>query len=126
MPVVNLGAVWLNDGLDPSDYKSFQNTTGLEVETARDGTVRRLANGRLRLVLGSAAPHTTSLTFELCDRDQIDWLEQHVGRAVCYRDDRGRKYYGVYLEVSVRENVARQDYADANITLAEVTYPEGQ
>lgn len=119
------GAVWISLASDLTDVQSFQNTTMLKVTTEQDGAVRRLANGRLRAVLGATKPHTWELNFELCSRTQISWLQDRVGQLVCVRDDRGRKVYGTYFAVPVTENVARSEYGDATITLTETTHDEG-
>jgi len=119
------GAVWINLASNLADVQTFQNTTMLKVTTEQDGSVRRLANGRLRAVLGASQPRTWELQFELCSRTQIAWLQDRVGQLVCVRDDRGRKVYGTYFSVPVTENVMRAEYGDATITLTETTHDEG-
>lgn len=124
MTTVNLGAVFLNAANDLVDVQSFQNTIGLVATKSRDGEIRALANGRLRLVLRATTARSFNLRFELCTRTQVTWLEDHVAQVLCARDDRGRKVYGAYLSVPVTENVARSDYADIDIVFTEVTHSE--
>ncbi len=124
MSTVNLGAVFLNAANNLADSVSFQNVTGLTYLKGTDGDVRALANGRLRLVTTTTTRQSYALNLELCTRTQITWLQDHIGALVCARDDRGRKVYGTYFEVTVDENVARSDYADASLRFTEVTHSE--
>lgn len=124
MATVTLTALWLNLATNTADYQAFQNPVALVVKTTKDGSVRKLANGRLRAVLGTAKPRVFETQLELCTRTQIDWLEAHVGDLVCVRDDRGRKVYGTYFEVPVTENVFRSDYGDVALVITETTHSE--
>jgi hypothetical protein len=124
MTTMVYGAVWINLASALTDVQSFSNTTMLKVTTEQDGSVRRLANGRLRAVLGATEPRTWELQFELCSRTQITWLQDRVGQLVCVRDDRGRKVYGTYFAVPVNETIARSEYGDVTITVQETTHSE--
>ncbi len=124
MTTVNLGAVWLNKASDLTDAQAFNNVIVLKVAKAKDGSVRALANGRLRIVTTSTEQQVYELTLELCTRTQITWLEDRVGVLMCLRDDRGRKVYGTYFQVTADENVARSDYTNATLTFYESTHSE--
>lgn len=125
MTTIILGAVWINLASNLTDVQTFSNTTGLKVDTDQDGAVRKLANGRLRAVLGATKGRTYELNFELCSRTQITWLEDRVGQLVCVRDDRGRKVFGTYFSVPVTELTTRSEYGSVTLTVAETTYDEG-
>lgn len=124
MSTVNLGAVWLNKASNLTDSQRFDNVTGLQAIKANDGDVRALANGRLRMVTTTTLQRQYALTLELATRTQIDWLEAHVGELLCARDDRGRKVYGTYFEVSVDEVIERSDYGNVSLRFTEVTHSE--
>lgn len=122
--VVTLNEVRLNVASNMSDSMAFQNVTEFKVAVAQQGEVRALANGRLRAVRRAAKPSGASFKFELCTREQIDWLEDKVGQLLCFRDDRGRKMYGLYWAAPVAESIVRVEYGDVEIDFHEVTHTE--
>lgn len=124
MAAVLLGAIWLNRADNLNDSIAFTNIKTYKVSRTKDGEVRALANGRMRAVQRAATVRYAELELELCDRQQIDWLETHVGEAVCIRDDRGRKWYGVYFSVGVTESTFRTDYGDVSIKFEAVSNSE--
>lgn len=121
---VTLAEVRLNHGANMADSMAFQNVTEFKVATTQSGEVRALANGRLRAVKRSARPSGAQFKFELCNRTQIDWLRDKVGELVCFRDDRGRKIWGIYWAAPVTENITRVEYGDVEIEFHEVSHSE--
>lgn len=124
MATVDLRTLWLNLASDPSQAASFPYMSALTWTKEQPGEVRRYANGRLRVVRRAGKPKSADVALPGCDRAQVDWLEEHVGRVVCVRDDRGRKVFGVYLAVAVTELSLPRGRADVSLSLAEVTYSE--
>ena len=124
MSALALGAVFLNAAADLSDFARFDSPTGLQVNTSQDGQVRTLANGRTRIVKRAGTPRTFSLSLPYLQRADIAWLEAHVGDLLCIRDHLGRKAYGVYFDVPVKEVQYVSDRADVDLSLTEVSHSE--
>lgn len=124
MASVTLTTIWINVAATPSDYRSFDLMSELNVTTVQPGEVRQLASGRARLVLrAGGVKRTISASLPLTDRVDVEWLEARAGRLVCVRDDRGRKIWATYLSVTVDENQGLAT-ADVSLSLAEVTFDE--
>lgn len=124
MATVTLGTVWLNLAADPSVYLSLPTMASLSATTAVPGEVRRMANGRMRSVTRAGSARGAEVDVENATRAEIDWLEAHVGDLVCVRDDRGRKFFGVYYSVPVEEMLGQPGYGGVSLSLAEVTHSE--
>lgn len=124
MATLQLDCVFLNLASDLSDFQSFPLMSSLKISTSQPGEVRTMANGRRRLVRTAGKPRTAIVDLSHCTRTQVDWLEQHVGDLVCVRDDRGRKFYGVYLSVDVDETPTNTDDGGTSLSLTEVTHSE--
>ncbi len=123
MASVELDTLWLNDMADLSDYQSFPMMSALTIKPVVVGGVRGYANGRRRAITQPGRFVTASGSLPACTREQMDWLEEHTGRPVLVRDDRGRKFYGIYLEADFDEH-AYDDEADAALTIAEISHSE--
>lgn len=123
MATVTLGTVWLNLVSDPSVSLTLPTMASLSIATGQDGEVRRLANGRLRLVKRAGQARSASVDIEGATRTEVEWLEDHVGDLLCVRDDRGRKFFGAYMGVEADE-VRANDYANVSLVLTEVTHSE--
>lgn len=123
MATVVLNSVWLNLAADPTVYLWLPTMASLSISTGQDGEVRRLANGRLRLVKRAGQARSASVDIEGATRTEVEWLEDHVGDLVCVRDDRGRKFFGVYMSVDADE-IRANDYAGVSLALVEVTHSE--
>jgi hypothetical protein len=124
MATVQLRTLWLNLASDPSQAMSFPYMSALTWSKEQPGEVRRYANGRTRIIRRAGQTRTAEVTLTGCNREQIDWLEEHVGDLVCVRDDRGRKVFGAYLIVPVAEAQHRRDRGDVSLSLAEVSFSE--
>lgn len=124
MATITLDTVWINLASDPSQYRSFPLMSSLRVVKDQPGSVSNYASGRRRLVLKSGGGFTVSLTLPQLDRDQITWLEAHIGELMLVRDDRGRKIWGTYLSLPVDESQGDSGHGDASISFSEITYSE--
>ena len=122
MPAITLTTVWLNSAWNPGDRMSFPNLNELSVTMDAPVSVRRFANGDDRLITRDGDPDDNpTMSMPWSDRTQVRWIEDHVGELVCYRDDRGRKVFGVYLEAEVEEPRTTADYGSVSLSLVEVT-----
>jgi hypothetical protein len=83
-----------------------------------------LAGGRERLVTTAGSPQSYGWKMSRVDRAQIDWLEDHVGRVLCVRDDRGRKFYGTYLSSPIDEANWSKTRGAVDLSLRSVTHTE--
>ena len=124
MTILNLRTVWLNDAANLDDKISLPSMSSLEVATAYDGEVRQYASGRRRVVTRGVPAKAASLSVVGADRTTVAWLENHVGRILLFRDDRGRKFYGVFFEVGVAEHGPSKVYGNLSIEVQQVTLSE--
>ena len=122
MPTI-LRTVWLNDAAYPSDSMNFIKMSVLKRTATSPARVQRVAGGRLRVIRRAGEPREWALTLPLLTRVQVDWLESHLGATVCARDDRGHKFFAVYLAVPVDERKFEKR-GDVTLTLAEVSFSE--
>lgn len=118
------GTLWLNDAADLSDLVRFEYVESLSPSVEQPGEVRMLAGGRERLVTTAGRPKSYSWSLSRVTREQIQWIEAHVGRVLCVRDDRGRKFYGTYLTAPFNESTFSHDRSTASLTLESVTHFE--
>jgi hypothetical protein len=124
MAAVQLRSLWLNLAADPAVAMSFPYMSTLTWTKEQPGEVRRYANGRTRIIRRKGKPRSAEATLSGCSREQIAWLEEHVGALVCVRDDRGRKMYATYLTAPVTEAQHRRDRGDVTLAFAEVSHSE--
>lgn len=123
MASVELHTLWLNDMADLSDYRSFTYMSKLTVKPVIDGEVRTYAGGRRRAIQRPGRFHELTATLPACTRDQLEWLAEKVGSPVLVRDDRGRKFYGVFFDVDTDEHQYDAE-GDASLSITEITHSE--
>lgn len=121
---VTLNAVWLNVASDPIDSLALSQLSQLQPATDQAGAVRAMASGSLRLVQQAVRARSYRLSAPMATRAQIEWLEAHIGVTLCVRDDRGRKFFAVYLSVPVDEQTFSRAYGDVSLALSEVTHSQ--
>lgn len=118
-----LSGVWLNDATDPPDmmmWRVLREFTRVKEAPAR---FVPLAGGRVRMIRQQGRTVEWSLRLQHVDRSGVEWLEGHVGRVVCIRDNRGSKVFGAYTDVDVDEAVYG-GRAHVSFTLVEVSWSE--
>lgn len=87
------------------------------------GEVRRMANGRLRVVTRAGSQTTLGVTFRNLTPADLATVRSWAGRVVLFRDVTGRKLYCTFLEVEVEDYRDRSGH-DAKVVLSEVTFSE--
>ncbi len=87
------------------------------------GSVRRMANGRLRTVRRAGSARQVGVTLVSVTPAQVRTLESWAGRTVLYRDSWGVKVYGAFFTVGVVDFTDRTRH-DVTLTLSEVSYSE--
>ena len=123
MASITLETLWLNDADDPADLASFPFMSSLNSSPQQNVTITAFAGGRQIAIVTPGSANQVSVNLAACTASQRAWLETHAGTVVCVRDDRGRKFYGVYVSPSSDEH-AYNDDADSSLTLNEVTFSE--
>jgi len=130
--VLDLSTVWLNSQLDPSDFISFPFMASLSVESAVQGEVRSYGGSRtttltrparLRSVQVGGLRRSVKLSLRALTREQVAWLETHIGQVVLVRDDRGRRLWATYWAAPIDEH-QYNDEAESSLDLSEVTVNE--
>lgn len=121
---LDLCDLWLNVASNLADCQAFTYVSGMAPSTGVRVEVRELAGGRRRAVrrAGRGRAYTWNLT--RVTRPQVHWLEDHAGVLMCIRDDRGRKWYGLYDTAGFDEPNWTKDRASISLTLVEVTHTE--
>lgn len=125
MARVNLPGLFFNAVADPADRLAVLHAGDLSRAVEAPGRVVRGAGGRVRVVRRAGAAREWSLRLDFLSREQVRWLESHVGELLCVRDVRGNKVFGVYLGVQV-DDVPMPDGlpADVSLTVTEITHSE--
>lgn len=119
--VLTLTRLWLNDVGQPSDLVSL-SIFDFTRARAVGGQVRTLANGRLRAVRQAWSAKSLTVQVRRPSREQLVWLDDHIGRPVTVRDPDGGKFVGTYFDLGYSHPVS--GVTDISLTLAEVSSSE--
>lgn len=87
------------------------------------GEVREMANGRLRSVARVTSRRILDITAVQVNEEYVERLREMRGKTVLFRDVWGRKIYGVYFEIQVRDYRDRSGQ-DVTFTLQQISYVE--
>lgn len=123
MSTVTLATIVLNDAADPADVLVLNRMTKYRRQPAKGGRVQPVAGGGRRAIVSAGQHQTWTVSISKAPRAAVDWIEAHVGRVVCIRDDSGQKLFGVYLAADVEE-VPYPRTASVDLELTEVTWSE--
>lgn len=116
MATLILTRLWLNlvaTGAAVSGY----SLPGRGVDYAMDGAVATYAGGRQRSITRQGVHGTYGVTLVLMTRADITTLRGWMGQAVQARDDRGRVFVGVFVDVPEVERQGIPDKFDVPLTL---------
>lgn len=122
MASVTLDRVWLSLASDPSQSVSFFSADA-EDERQVPGEVRVYAAGRLRVVTRPGRAQTLSRTARKLTPAQVRTLDGWSGSVLLFRDVWGRKLYGTFFSVAVRDYKDRSGQ-DLAFTFQQVTVSE--
>lgn len=89
------------------------------------GEVRRMANGRLRVVTRAGSQQTLGVTFRNLSPSEVATVRSWAGRVVLFRDVLGRKLYCTYLTADVVDYRDRSAQ-DVKVVLSEVSFSEAK
>ena len=82
-----------------------------------------MANGRLRTVTRAGSARTLGVTLRNLTPAQVTLLRAWVGKTVLFRDVWGRKMFGAYFSIDVKDYRDRSAQ-DVSFALSEVTVSE--
>lgn len=123
MASVTLNKLWLHDGGDLSDNIRVYYDPDEQVTPSRRTEVRTYAGGRQRAVTGPARPVTASWAARALTLEDLDWIEERLGRLLLVRSPSGRNVWGVIAELPY-SHARNARHFDVDITVREVTYDE--
>lgn len=90
---------------------------------AAPGEVRTFAGGRRRSIVSAGELGSYEFTMLRLTRTDVETLRQWVGQTVQVRDNKGRRFFGVYYEVKIDEYLDPK--YNVSIKLTVVTQAEG-
>ncbi len=99
-------------------------TLDRDEEHVTSGDVRTYAGGRRRSITQEGVERQLSLTLVKVSTVDLQKLESWCGRAVQYRDHRGRRIFGVFFKIGITEHELHADEYKLGLTLYEVTMSE--
>lgn len=124
MAVLVLSKLWVNR-LDTGEAVSAYSQDRAEAHTS-DGEVRGYAGGRQRSITREGEAGQFTFTLRRVPLADVETLRTWKGLTVQVRDNRGRKFFGVYFGVPiVKEYRDNLDLYDVTIELRTVTVSEG-
>ncbi len=122
MAAVTLSPAILALADDPSQAVAAF-TSGRSRTLEVPGSVKRMANGRLRTVRRAGTARQLGVTLVSVTPAQVRTLEGWAGRTILYRDSWGVKLYGAFFGVGVVDFTNRGRY-DVTLSLSEVSFSE--
>lgn len=123
MATLNLTAIWINL-MSSGAAVSAQSAQGRGEGYTTAGSVRSYAGGRQRSVMTVGEAGSYAFVLRLVPRSTVDTLRTWAGQAVQVRDNKGRRFFGVYYALAISEWVDSSTVWDLAITLSVVTANE--
>ena len=123
MATLKLSKIWVNLASSGQAVASA-SAPGRPESYQIGGEVRTYAGGRQRAITRKGEAGTYEFRLLLLDRDAVETLRDWTGQLVQVRDNRGRRYFGVYFGLGVVEQRGRSTW-HVDITLRVVTVDEG-
>lgn len=126
---LDLCALWLNDAEDLADLMALGYAgDSIAIAAAKRAEVRQLANRRRVVTSTTKVYETVGLTLQGVTTLQRQWLRDHVGRLLCFRDHLGSKIYAAYMdapfEIATSPRTDGVYYARVSLTLEQVDHSE--
>lgn len=123
MASITLRTVWLNLAADVTQQLSFLYVTDIDPSPITPGEDREYGGGRFRSVLTGSTQQKVAMAASAVSPEDVATLRAWDGKAVCYRDDSGLKFYGTYRSPSVKRHQYNED-SDVSLTITETTVSE--
>lgn len=118
-----LDRIWINlyaTGVGVFAYSA----QGREESYETTGEVRTYAGGRRRAVTSAGEIGKYKFTLRLVARADVETIRNWAGATVQVRDNKGRRFFGTYLIVTISERVGDSTF-DVALELTVVTAAEG-
>lgn len=122
MATVSLNWCYLADIVDlanPVVFGSSDRSDDLQLT----GEIREMANGRLRSVSRVTDRRTIGVTATYVDAATVQRIKDFRGKTVLFRDVWGRKVYGTFFQVSVKDYKDRKGQ-DVSFNIQKISYLE--
>jgi hypothetical protein len=123
MAAVQLSALWLHTASDLSDSMTLGQNAEAE-ELSKPGEVRTYAGGRHRAVKRAGTTTVLRITAPFMTRGDYLSLQDRVGVKQMLRDQRGRKLWGVFWQVTGDEWLAKDRVERVEFTFEQLTHSE--
>lgn len=120
---VTINELWLNPISDPESGTWFP-LNSLDYSPAVTVTSRPYAGGNFRMVRQRGKQRATKIGLVTCTDVQIKQLEDWQGVALCFRDPRGRRFFGFYTDLAYTPKMIENHWS-ASFSVTEFTYAEG-
>lgn len=123
MVSINLDRTWVNL-VATGAYVAAYTGRGRSRSYKTDGAVQAFAGGRFRSIsIEGLSGAQTFVLRDVTDAD-IETLKSWIGETVLVRDNRGRRMFGAYYDVSYSDRMTEGLY-DVTLNVTEVSYQEG-
>ncbi len=122
MASVSLDRVFLSLASDPSQVVAAFSSDAADVQE-KPGEVRRMANGRLRVVSRAGTARTIGRTLRTLPPADVETVRSWAGSVVLFRDVMGRKVFGAYFVIDVMDAKDRSGQ-DVKLELSQVSFSE--
>lgn len=122
MATLTLYRLWINlldTGAAVTTYSSDRSE-----DEGITGDVMTFAGGRQRAILSEGTQRQYAFKLRDVTDANVAILKSWKGRAVCVRNDRGLRLFGVYFDVKIDERKTKGLY-DLSMSVTEITYQEG-
>ena len=123
MASVTLTTGWLHLAASPSTYVTLDAQAVDEV-ASRPVEVERYAAGRIRSVVQPGVGSGITVAAAHVPRATADTLRTWVGETLMWRDPMGRKVFGVFDQLDIKETVGLHTKPSVSFQLIETTWDE--
>lgn len=122
MATLTLVSLFINR-VSTGEAVSGRSARGRPEDYSSPGEVRTYAGGRRRSITAAGEAGTYKFTLLLVPRTTVETLRAWQGELVQVRDNKGRRFFGVYHGVSIVEIISRATW-HVSIELSVVTATE--
>lgn len=124
MPTINVRITqcWMNATADLTDAMGFA-LNALDHAPVVAVQSRQYAGGNYRAVRTPGLQKVAKVTLGFCTDAQTAWLKAHQGVLLCFRDARGEKFFGVYVDSTFSPRFIADSWS-VPLTFTQVTFSE--
>lgn len=123
MTAVHLKRSFISDATNHTS-RVIVGTASRSEEDSLNGAVEEYANGVLRAKRTRHNPRDIKLTARHISPAEVEWLRQHKGDTVLFRDIHGRKMYGVYYKLVITDYRGEPPAHDVAFVIQRVTHSD--